>query len=456
MSCVTFMYWKSEVAREDAERNQIFNQAAEQISRRLEDRLAFFELVLRGIKGFYEGSDDVSREEYAEYVKALRLSDMQTGLQGVQVTLRIAPNDVPTLLQQQRIKGFADYQIRPLRESPPYYAPIILIEPYEGVNTRALGFDIASNPLTNPALDAARDSGNVAITHRLQLVQDTEALCPAVVMYAPMYEKNKSLQTVAERRLAIQGWVGVPFRIDELINGLKIAPEIGIGLEIYDGPTASPDTLMSGPLPQAPITEGLTTRRAVKMGGQEWTLVFHSFPAFEAQLNGRQNNTLIALLGACFSLLVGGLVQLLASRRARAEAMAYEMTQELRAIQSDMEATLNAIPDLLLEVGLDGRYYKYQTAYKDGASSPSSFYVGKRIADVVPPAAATIAMQALEEAHRTGVSLGKQVEITTRKKSRWFELSVARKEVSAGCMPRFVMISRDISDRREAQAALQN
>lgn len=452
--CVTFLYWKREVAREDAEREQIFNQATEQISRRLEDRLAFFELVLRGIKGFYEGSDEVSREEYSEYVKALRLSEMQTGLQGVQVVLRIAPSDVPIHLQEQRNKGFADYQIRPLRESPPYHAPIILIEPYD-LNIKALGFDIASNPMIAQALDAAKDSGNVAITGRLQLVQDTDTPQPAVVMYAPMYRKNQRLQTVADRQSAIEGWVGVPFRIDDIISSLKIAPEAGIGLEIYDGPALSSTALMSGPMPMPATDDGLTTRRTVKMGGQEWSLVFHSFPAFEAQFNGRQNNTLIALLGIGFSLLVGGLVHVLASRRERAEAMAHEMTRELRVIQADMEATLTAMPDLLLEVGLDGKYYKYRTSQQDVFAGPASFYVGKLITDVLPAAAAATAMETLQEAHETGVSLGKQVEIPVNNKPRWFEISAARKEAGTDDVPRFVLISRDITDRRDAQMALQ-
>lgn len=453
--CVTFLYWKHEVAREHVEREKAFDQAAEQISRQVQDRLAFFEVILRSIKGFYEGSDDVSQEEYTEYVKALRLDGMQTGLQAVQIIHRVASGDIATHSQARRNAGFVNYQIKPASTTSPYVAPIVLIEPQTDINTMAVGFDVASNPDSRPALEQARDSGNGAVTRKLQLIQDATMSRPAVVMYVPLYKKSKGLATVADRQGAIEGWAGAPFRMEDLVRSLNIAPEMGVGLEIYESADLLPTARLWSTLPDSGGTTNLTSQRTVSAGGQKWTLVFHGLPAFDAKFNGQQNNTLIAVLGIGLSLLLGGLVHLLASRHEQARVIAQKMTQELQVVQSDMEATLNAMPDLLFELGLDGRYYKYRTSQLDALAAPASHFLGKLISDVLPPAAAAVCLEALQEANTEGLSLGRKIYLPVGNKVRWFELSIARKEGSAENKNRFVMISRDITERQESQIALQ-
>ena len=46
------------------------------------------------------------------------------------------------------------------------------------------------------------------------------------------------------------------------------------------------------------------------------------------------------------------------------------MTAELRATRDDLESTLNAIPDLLFELGLDGRIHHYRSARSDLLALP--------------------------------------------------------------------------------------
>ena len=453
--CITFLYWKNETHRELQEREKGFAQLTQQITDRVVDRMAFFELVLRGIKGFYEGSDEVSASEYQEYVKSLRLDEQETGLQGLEIALHIVAADLAAHTQERRAAGFADYEVHDAAPGAPYHAPIVLIEPSAGPNRRAWGFDIASNLAVLPTLERARDSGTVAMTPRLNLVQDASPSRPAVVMYIPLYQKNKTLDTVQDRQAAIEGWAGAPFRIDDFVAGLQIATDLGVALEIYEGSSVSPATALTTPASSVPGKTTLRLRHTIAWGGQEWTLAFQSLPRFESRFGGKQSTTLIAVLGSGFSLLVGWLVHVLSSRRERAVAMAHDMTQELQALQADMEATLNAIPDVLFELGLDGRCHSYRTSQLTALAVPVSHLRGKLISDVLPPDAAAVCMQALQEANATGLSLGKKMEVAIAGKDRCFEISVARKGCSPHREPRFVMISRDITERNDTQIALQ-
>ncbi|WP_435627189.1 MASE3 domain-containing protein [Candidatus Ferrigenium straubiae] len=127
----------------------------------------------------------------------------------------------------------------------------------------------------------------------------------------------------------------------------------------------------------------------------------------------------------------------------------------LGASQNQLQATIDAIPDLLFELGLDGRYYDCHTAHLDLLAMPIEDMLGKTVADVLPPDAANVVMSALREAQESGRSHGRTFELPLARDKRWFELSVSRKPVGAGQEPRFIVLSRDITKRKQAEETLR-
>lgn len=128
---------------------------------------------------------------------------------------------------------------------------------------------------------------------------------------------------------------------------------------------------------------------------------------------------------------------------------------QLHASQSKLQATLNAIPDLLFEVGLDGRCYDCHTSNSHLLLVPKEVFIGKKIHDILPPDVAEICLSALQEAHLTGYSKGKQYELALLGGKHWFELSVASKAVEPSEMPRFIVASRDITQRKQTEIELR-
>lgn len=126
---------------------------------------------------------------------------------------------------------------------------------------------------------------------------------------------------------------------------------------------------------------------------------------------------------------------------------------QLQASQNQLQATIQAIPDLLLEVGMDGRYYAFHSSRSHLQKKFSSAIIGKTMSEVLPPAVAQVGMNAIQEANRTGYATGEyQLELPRGK--RWFEFSGSRKAVEPGQEPRFVVLLRDITDRKEMELAL--
>ncbi|MEO5655453.1 MAG: EAL domain-containing protein [Nitrosospira sp.] len=126
---------------------------------------------------------------------------------------------------------------------------------------------------------------------------------------------------------------------------------------------------------------------------------------------------------------------------------------EILAARSQLQATLDAIPDLLFELDLDGCCHAYHSARAYLPGSPVEDLLGKKISDVLPPGAADIVLSALLEAQKKGLSSGKQVvlELSGEKGKLWFELSVSRKQLSAELEPHFIVLARDITERKASE-----
>ena len=129
--------------------------------------------------------------------------------------------------------------------------------------------------------------------------------------------------------------------------------------------------------------------------------------------------------------------------------------RHLQEEKSNVQAILDALPDLLFEVDLEGRIHAYHSHREDRLAVPDEDFPGKTIAEVLPAEAAASCMAAIREAHDNGRSAGRECELETRHGTRAFELSVSEKSIAAGQDPRFILLARDITERKHAVTALQ-
>ena len=133
------------------------------------------------------------------------------------------------------------------------------------------------------------------------------------------------------------------------------------------------------------------------------------------------------------------------SDRRRTEAQA-------REAQEALAATLDAVPDLLFEVDIEGRVHDYHSPRSDLLYLPAETFIHRRVVDFLPPDAAVTVMHAVAEAGERGYASGHQYGLPLNGELRWFELSVSRKATAAGDVPRFIALARDISERRQGEA----
>jgi PAS domain S-box-containing protein len=173
-----------------------------------------------------------------------------------------------------------------------------------------------------------------------------------------------------------------------------------------------------------------------------------------AELHHRalQQRWLWTLLGSGACIFVGTAYFLLRLRRSN--RMLEALHTQVQRSRKQLQATFDAIPDLLFVLGLDGRYYDVHTPHSDLLAAPPESLIGKTVSDVMSAESASICLSALREAHERGCSTGKQLELTLPHGKFWFELSVSRKEMADGEEPRFIVLSRNITERKQAEELL--
>lgn len=128
---------------------------------------------------------------------------------------------------------------------------------------------------------------------------------------------------------------------------------------------------------------------------------------------------------------------------------------QVLTMQQHLEATLSAIPDILLELGLDGHCYNIQSQRTDLFTTTPDELIGKTVQEILPEAPALLVMLALQETHEYGRSHGKQFDIQLPQGTLWFELSVAKKINDHNQNPRFIVLSRDITERKQTEIELR-
>ena len=322
---------------EQARLRAVFDANARQVAGRIEQRVANYEQVLRGVQGLLSADPGIDRVAFGDYIDTVMAGPDAAGLQSLAFTELVMPSQLAEHVARQRASGRPDYRLRPdsVRE---LYAPVVLVAPDSVANRQVIGFDPMSDAARRAAMLQARDSGNATLTSLLQLrVDAAPVLKPGCLIFLPVYRKGAAIETAADRRAHAIGWVRAAFRVGDLMSTLYGEHSPGLVVRVHDGADTSEATLMyRSDVSDAAADVDDTVRDArfqaqeyVTLAGHTWTVQLSSQPEFE-RVHGRNASTVILVAGMVLSLLLGVITHQLVNGRARAYAAAQAMTRELR------------------------------------------------------------------------------------------------------------------------------
>jgi CHASE1-domain containing sensor protein len=70
---LTAVLWRDAKQHQDKNLNKEFQHASDQVAKSIHSRLDDYEIVMRGVKGYIEGSEKVTIEEFHAYMQTLKL-----------------------------------------------------------------------------------------------------------------------------------------------------------------------------------------------------------------------------------------------------------------------------------------------------------------------------------------------------------------------------------------------
>jgi signal transduction histidine kinase/ActR/RegA family two-component response regulator len=190
-------------------------------------------------------------------------------------------------------------------------------------------------------LGRARDTGLPALSGRVTLKQEIDDERQAgFLLYVPVFRGGLIPQTVEARREALLGFVYIPFRAGDLLEGtFGEGRPSRVAFTLDDGEGVDPSRRLYASHDSREV-ERARHRQTVQLevAGRPWTLHVASLPAFEAS----SARPLVWPLGA-LGLVVSAVLYLLASGQAQARAASEERAAALAlslSAQARVEAEL--------------------------------------------------------------------------------------------------------------------
>ncbi|WP_396271328.1 CHASE domain-containing protein [Ideonella sp.] len=341
LSLTAVAWWLSRTFSHD-EAQQRFERRTDDVHRRLEQRLATYEGALRGgVALFAAQGSEVSRSQWQRYVSTLHLADRYPGIQGLGVTKLIAPAQLAAHEQAIRQEGFKDYAVKPagVREQ---YSSIVYLEPFEGRNLRAFGFDMMSEATRRAAMQRAGETGQAALSGTVTLVQeDGKDVQRGFLLYVPVYRGGSVPTTTEARWAALWGWVYAPFRIQDLMHGVLGAEAEQMRFTLHDGDRATDESKFYGSSPRASAEAApLSLQRPLTVAGHTWT-VHYEAETTDSGFATTQSNV-VAILGLFIDALLFWTIGTIARRKQQVERSALAQSTQAR----ERTAWLDAVSDL--------------------------------------------------------------------------------------------------------------
>ena len=283
---VASTYYFGVQVRQDA--HSRFETVAVGVANDVHSRIRAYGDVLFALRGLFDSSNEVTRDEFHQFAQALSLGERYPGVTNISFTFRV-PH--ARKLQFERavraeksplVKGLPEFAIKPPGERPEY-AVLNYLEPM-GKNVAAWGLDLNADPLRRSAVDRARDSGQISASSGVTLLRDGNTSIASTLLRLAVYRGGGVPGSVEERQRLYSGIVGSAVRVGEMIDA-TLSKEVlsRAQLQIYEagGEGAEKDTLLfdsaasgataSAAAPGEFSRYGVT--RSLAVGDREWRLL---------------------------------------------------------------------------------------------------------------------------------------------------------------------------------------
>jgi PAS domain S-box-containing protein len=308
---------------------------------------------------------------------------------------------------------------------------------------KVVGQDLLNNSMTAAEAAQARDTGQLVLAGPFTLLEGRLGLVGRLPVHLDRPDGSR----------VFWGFVNVIIHFPEGLEGARLNELAAAGLDYVlwqAAPGTVPVQVISAST-KAPLLDPVS--RPVVLPYGAWTLSV-------VPTKGWGDTPTLAwrsALALLCALLLAWVARLLADTRASQQALEVLVgvrTREIQAARDQLQATLDAVPDLMLEVGADGRIHNAHSHQVEWLPVSAGSLAGKSLFRLLSTAAAQTCEAALTEAQSQGLSTGREFEFRLQGATCSFELSVSRKAPGPDGEIRYILLARDVTQRKRAETEL--
>ena len=350
---------ESELEVAQARFNHLEHLQTQEVLRRFETSAS----GLRALSAHYAASDSLKPAEFSRFVAARDLALEFPGVRGFGLIERVNRSDLPGFVAATRASGAASFSVQSTGTAADLYLLRYLEPP--GANQATPGWDVGADAVLREAAERATSTGQLSLSgHRPGHKEDSQGDSYAFLL--PLHRAGAALDSEAARRSATVGLLYSPFVLSELMAGIDDLTRGMLDFDLIDGshtPVFALDDTDSRPGSAANAASGrgrlFRAEHSLSIGGRQLSMQLSSTPSFERSvLNGQPFST--GVTGICLSLMITFVLWLSGIGRARALAIADEMTQDLHLAKAEL-ASKNERLQLALEGSSDGLWDRLDT-----------------------------------------------------------------------------------------------
>ena len=316
-----------------------FRQQAESTSNAMRLRLNGYLAALESLRGIYDASDSVERDEFRRatgpWLRQL------PGTQALGWEERMHVDRVATFEMAQQAEGVRDYRVHDLPGRTPPQGPEVVavrfVEPLEG-NERALGLNILSLPAPRKTYLQAVQNDAPVVSPGIRLAQE-QGQQLGVVIYRAVYRSPNVLPS--DRAASAMGVVYLALRMDDaLVAVLKDMPAFMRACLIDR--TESPAQVLGGATAQCRPDEPaagqhLSVEVPLAFAGRDWALKLWATGPVPT-VGGRATAWLFAIGGVGFAAALGALLLMVTGNTERMTSAIDDARQQRAAAESANQA----------------------------------------------------------------------------------------------------------------------
>lgn len=437
------------------DRNQDrFEFEATKVHDRIAKRMADYEQALRGGVALYRSCDEVSRENWRNYVDGSEVLKRYPGIQAMAVSVVVPVSELERHTEKIRNEGFTDYAIHPMAGGARnLYSAIVFIEPFDWRNQRAFGYDMYSESVRRLAMNRAIDTGQASITSKITLVQETNVDSQSgILCYLPIYNQGAKPDSIEDRRKELQGWIYAAFRLDNLMKGIVGNDPNDVTFKIFDTHSLAAKDLLydSSQNPASNVSQKSAIVKRMQPGGHNWTIQFSGSPnlltAAQQAFSG-----VVGIGGLLFNCVLYVVLGSLRKQSESAKEIASRMSIGFECSESRNQLILENASEAILSVSVNGLILAANSA-AHAVFNAENLLIGRQIDRLIPDLQLTNLPKTPQSLPtENGISIQCLDEDGTE-----FPGRVSIGALESDYEPMFVVIVRDETARIEAEKKLED